>query len=166
VITRAQLRRLGDTPAIYCLYGGRGTAAAAYVGIADKLRTRIEQHLVRRDSSVTTGVATVALNPELVTEIRWWRHPSFGDRVHLKAAELIAFHVLDPVLRSGGGITAGAKALAQQEGFRHETIALFSGTPEGELRLENLETIIDRLEELERRVRRLEQAPTRLLPPA
>src|SRR5690348_9265760 len=64
-------------PAVYCLYGGRDRRHAAYVGIADKLRTRIDQHLVRRDRSVTTGVATVTLNSDLVTEIKWWRHPTF-----------------------------------------------------------------------------------------
>ena len=166
MITRAQLRRLGKTPAIYCLYGGRRSADPAYVGIADNLQTRIAQHLIRRDSSVTTGVATVTLNPDLVTEIRWWRHSSFGDRVHLEAAELIAFRVLDPVLRSRGAISAEAEALAQQEGFRDEMTALFHGVPEGDLRLESLETIVDRLEDLEQRIRRLEQSPTGLSPSA
>jgi hypothetical protein len=158
VITRAQLRVLGDGPAIYCLYGGRGHAHPAYVGIADKLRVRIEQHLVRRDSSVTTGVATVALNPDLVTEIKWWRHDSFGDRVALQAAELIAFEILDPVLRSRGLITRSAEDMARTELFRSQMQAVFHGAPDGHLLLPSLSSVIDTLDALEVRVRRLEAA--------
>ena len=69
---------LPKVPAVYALYGGRGRGSyVAYVGQAVKLRVRIEQHLVRRDSSVVTGVAAVSLNPDHVTEVRWWVHPEF-----------------------------------------------------------------------------------------
>ena len=56
-------------------------------------------------SSVTTGVSAVALNPDLVSEIRWWFEPSFSQREVLEAAEQIAFQVLNPALRSRGGVT-------------------------------------------------------------
>jgi hypothetical protein len=157
MITRAQLRKLGDEPALYCLYGGRRPAHAAYVGIADRLRTRIVQHLVRRDSSVTTGVATVALNPELVTEIKWWRHARFSERLALQAAELIAFEVLNPVLRSRGSITREAETLSRQPKFRTDMKDLFRGPPEAALILPSMEVILDRLDELEERISRLEK---------
>jgi excinuclease UvrABC nuclease subunit len=63
---------LPNLPAIYAMYGGQGRSRyVAYVGLATKLKSRVEQHLVRRDSSVTTGVSAVSLNPEYVTEVRW-----------------------------------------------------------------------------------------------
>ena len=57
--------------AVYALYGGRHHGLyVAYAGIADAFRPRIEQHLVRRASSVTTNTAAVGLNPDYVTEVR------------------------------------------------------------------------------------------------
>jgi hypothetical protein len=78
------LSQVPNGPAVYALYGGRGRGAhIAYVGMTDKLRQRIAQHLVRRDSSVVTGVSVVSLNPNLVSEMRWWHHITFQDPVHL-----------------------------------------------------------------------------------
>jgi hypothetical protein len=94
------------------MYGGRGRGLhVAYVGLAQKLRTRIEQHLIRRDNSVTTGASAACLNPDLVTEIRWWTHPDFEKIDVLEAAELVAFDVMEPALRSRGNITDRAKTL-------------------------------------------------------
>ena len=46
---------LPNAPAVYAMYGGRGQGLyVAYVGVADKLRQRVEQHLERRDSLLTT----------------------------------------------------------------------------------------------------------------
>jgi hypothetical protein len=76
---------LPSVPAVYAMYGGQGRSQyVAYVGLAGKLRGRIEQHLVRRDSSVTTGVSAVSLNPECVTQVRWWQHPDFEKQDILK----------------------------------------------------------------------------------
>ena len=69
---------LPNVPAVYAMFGGQGRSRyVAYVGLGSKLRGRVEQHLVRRDSSVTTGVSAVSLNPDKVTEVRWWVHPDF-----------------------------------------------------------------------------------------
>jgi predicted GIY-YIG superfamily endonuclease len=52
------------------MYGAHGSDLdVSYVGIAGHLKRRIEQHLIRRDSSVTTGTSVVSLNPELVTKL-------------------------------------------------------------------------------------------------
>src|SRR2546426_281857 len=110
----SRLKSLPDQPAVYALYGAGQDVA--YVGIASKsLKDRITQHLVRRDSSVTTGVSVVSLNPDLVRRVDWWLHPRFTDSVALQAAEVIAFEVLDPVMRSRGGIGKAAGTLAQEE---------------------------------------------------
>lgn len=110
---------LPTVPAVYAMYGGQNPRLyVAYVGVAGRLKSRIIQHLVRRDSSVTTGTSAVVLNPDYVTEVRWWEHPDFAERHVLEAAELVAFDVLDPALRSRGGIPARAKELYAAEAFR------------------------------------------------
>jgi hypothetical protein len=48
-------RPVPNAPAVYAMYGGEGREYVAYVGLGDKLRRRVEQHLINRDSSVTTG---------------------------------------------------------------------------------------------------------------
>lgn len=97
------LSELPSIPAVYALYGGQGKSAyVAYVGLATQLKPRILQHLVMPNSSVTAGVSAVTLKPEYVTRVEWWEYPDFVDGYVLMAAELIAFDVLDPVLRSRG----------------------------------------------------------------
>jgi excinuclease UvrABC nuclease subunit len=72
--------QLPNCPTVYAMYGAHGSDLdVAYVGIEGHLKRRIEQHLIRRDSSVTTGTSVVSLNPELVTKLHWWEHePSFS----------------------------------------------------------------------------------------
>ena len=99
-------------PAVYAMHGGRGQRSfVAYVGVADDLKSQITQHLVRRDSSVTTGTSAVMLNPDFITEIKWWEHDAFHERYVLEAAELIAFKVFEPALRSRGAIRQDSRRL-------------------------------------------------------
>src|SRR3954447_22051073 len=108
------------------MYGGWAPRLwPAYVGEAGSLSGRIDQHFVRRDSSVATGVAAATLNPDAVREVRWWEHPSFEDKAERQAAELGAFRVLEPALRSRGGIGPESKARAEEPGFSEEMEALF-----------------------------------------
>jgi excinuclease UvrABC nuclease subunit len=54
----SSISKLPNVPAVYVLFGGKERRRyVAYVGIADKLKRRIEQHLVTRDSSVATGTS-------------------------------------------------------------------------------------------------------------
>jgi hypothetical protein len=77
---------LPSIPAVYAMYGSRGRIMyVAYVGVAGKLKARIVQRLVRRDSSVTKGKSAVALNPDYVTELRRWKHPGFSEWSILEA---------------------------------------------------------------------------------
>ncbi len=148
---------LPNRPAVYALIAGRGASAhVAYVGIAQKLKARIRQHLVRRNSSVTTGTSAVSLNPDYVTVVRWWEHPDFETKAGQEAAEIVAFEVLEPVLRSRGKHSKAAKRLAKRRALEHELRDLFKGEPAGELRVSNSSDVLARLDQLERRVRDLE----------
>lgn len=85
---------LPQTPAVYAMFSGKGNRAyCANVGVADKLKQRIQRHIVKRDSSVTTGTSAVSLNLEYINKIRWWKNVNFEERHFLEAAELIAFEV-------------------------------------------------------------------------
>jgi hypothetical protein len=150
--------KLPNLPALYAMYGGRGSGLyVAYVGIAGtSLRGRVEQHLIRRDSSVTTGVAAVSLNPDAVTEVRWWTHERFGARLALEAAELVAFDVLNPALRSRGTVSAQAKALYGDSAFVGEVRELLSGKPAGILILPSLVEALARITSLEERIAAIE----------
>src|SRR5438067_10413827 len=113
-------------PAVYAMYGGEEPSLhVAYVGVAESLRHRLNQHLVLRDSSIATGTSAVGLRPDRVTEVRWWEHPDFSARVQLEAAELVACQVLEPALRSRGGIRAASKDLASEPTFRSAVESLF-----------------------------------------
>jgi hypothetical protein len=100
---------LPRVPALYVMLGG-SPRFAAYVGIGGDLRERVSQHLVKRDSSVVTGTTAVGLNPDHVREVDWWEHEGFSDRERLEAAELVAFDVFDPALRSRGRVREAAMA--------------------------------------------------------
>ncbi|MEK7995378.1 MAG: hypothetical protein AAB403_16370 [Planctomycetota bacterium] len=160
-----QITTIGElpgSPAVYALCGGRSrNSYVAYVGIADNLRRRIIQHLVTRDSSIATRASAVGLNPDLVTEVRWWEHEQFADRASLEAAELVACAVLEPALRSRGGIMKEAERLSSEPRFRDTMTGLFSGQPTGSLVLPSIETALARILDLERRISALEAARKR-----
>ena len=148
---------LPNVPAVYAMFGGqRRSRYVAYVGLGSKLRGRIEQHLVRRDSSVTTGVSAVCLNPDFVTEVRWWEHTDFARQDVLEAAELVAFDVLEPALRSRGGITDRAKQLYQEPDFRDRMNAVFSEGASGCLRIRSLSQAWEQIDKLAERLRQVE----------
>lgn len=148
---------LPASPAVYALYGGRGRGLhVAYVGSARDLRTRLIQHLVLRNSSVTTGASVVALNPDLVTEARWWEQPDFSDEARLLAAELVAFDVLNPALRSRGQPREDARLLAADAEFRSDMAPRFTHEPTGCLLVPSLREALERIAALEERVRALE----------
>ena len=148
---------LPKVPAVYAMFSGQGRSRyVAYVGLGSKLRGRIEQHLVRRDSSVTTGVSAVSLKPEFVTEVHWWEHPDFDKQEFLEASELVAFDILEPALRSRGGITDRAKQLYADERFRLRMNAIFDGEPTGKIVIRNLADAWKKIDKHEERIMALE----------
>jgi hypothetical protein len=149
----ALLKSVPNIPAIYALHDGPvGRRPVAYVGQASKLRGRLQQHLVRRDSSVTTGASLVSLNPDLVRTVEWWTHDHFTDPTTLRAAELVAFDVLDPILRSQGQPPTPAQSLYGETKFREEFRKLFLGPASGTLPIETLAELSARVQSLEARL--------------
>jgi len=144
-------------PAVYAMYGGRGKGLyVAYVGIADRLKRRVIQHLITRDSSVATGTSATGLNPDYVTEVRWWEHPHFTHRHVLEAAEFVAFDVLNPILRSRRKMSKRAKRLYDNENFHEETRSLLLSQPKGRLVVQSFQDLVTKITELDRRVTQLE----------
>ena len=147
---------LPSVPAIYAMYGGEDRRYVAYVGIGDDLRRRVTQHLANRNSSATTATGAVRLHPDHISAVAWWEHPNFADRIELEAAELVAFDVLEPTMRSRGGITGAAKQRAADDTFREEMASMFAGAPTGRLELMTFAGLAKRLAALQLRVERLE----------
>jgi len=149
---------LPNRPALYALYGGTGRHVyVAYVGITDKLKRRAAQHLLTRDSSAATGTSAVGINPDYVTEIRWWEHRQFSKPAAREAAELVAFRLLDPALRSRKAIGKAAQELLKGNRFRKEMETLIKQKPTGHLRIPSLEQVWRRLSAFEDRLARIEE---------
>lgn len=148
---------LPNSPAVYAMYGGRGRGLyVAYVGIAGSLRSRINQHLVLRDSSIATGVSAVHLNPDRVTQIDWWEHDDFADVGVREAAEIIAFDIFEPVLRSRGATTVRALELCKDQNFCTNMRQLFAEEPSGRLIIPTLQDALQKIDDLEERIAVLE----------
>ena len=151
------VKAIPHVPTLYAMFGGAlDQGYVAYVGVADSLRRRIEQHLVRRDSSVTTGASAVVLNPDYITAIDWWKNPIFVNRLTLEAAEMVAFDVLNPVLRSRRAVRAESRALYADPAFYLQFKQLVESPPTGRLIRPSLEGAMQRIVELEERLARVE----------
>ena len=144
-------------PGIYAMYGGLTPRTwVAYVGQAGNVAQRLSQHLDRRSSSVATGTSAVGLNVDYVTHVDWWLHPSFSNKTYRLAAELVAFRILDPALRSRGGIEQSAIDISEDPRFASEIEVLLTGEPAGRYRPPALSDLADRVAELEGRLTTLE----------
>jgi len=130
-------------------FGCRRIRFRAYVGIANKLRQRIDQHLLKRDSSVATGTSVATLNPDYVTEVEWWTHPKFTNRDFLGAAEKVAFDLFQPTLRSRGNIPTASLKLYEMPNFQKEMKTLFDSPPSGKIIIPTLLDAMKRIEKLE-----------------
>lgn len=132
----------------------------AYVGITGNLKRRMKEHLVNRDSSITTGTSAAVLNPDYVKKVQWWEHQDFTKKHVCQAAELVAFDVLDPVLRSRGKTSKQAKQLYADENFRKKMRSFLLGNPTGCLIIPTLQNALERIAKLEQRVATLEKQST------
>jgi hypothetical protein len=152
---------LPNCPALYTLCGGTAKHPyVAYVGITDKLKRRATQHLVTRDSSAATGTSATGINPDYVTEIRWWEHRRFSNLAAREAAELVAFGLFNPALRSRKRPGKAAQKLYDTRGFRKEMETLLNEKPSGRVRFplreevaRRLSVIEDRLDSIEKRLK-------------
>ena len=143
------------TVGIYAMYDRNG--GVAYVGLSTNLRGRIEQHMIRRDSSVTTGVSPAVLNPDKVARICWWLNPRFSDQAYREAAKVVAAKVLNPSLRSRGKVINQAKPILANQSFHDEMENLFRGQPSGVFRPKTFDNLADLVLELHSRVSELER---------
>ena len=134
-----------NKPAVYCLIERNDVI---YVGISKNLRDRLRQHFVRKDSSITTGTSAASLNPEYVDQVSWWSHDSFSNRDKLEAAEIVAFEIFNPILRSRGNLTDGAKAMLTKN-YEKEMTQLFKAKSSGKIFIPTMQDLIDRIEKLE-----------------
>lgn len=141
------------------MYGGeRPRNWVAYVGIAGSLQGRLIQHFVRRDSSVVTRSSAVGVNIDLVSHVDWWEHPQFSDDDHRHAAEMIAFEVLDPALRSRGNPRRAAAELTRDATFRAAITELLNSAPSGRFIPPRIADVAADVRKLAERVSRLESA--------
>ena len=129
----------------------------AYVGHSRNLRRRIREHMDRRNTSVTTGVSTTTLNPDKVGHICWWLDPRFSDEAYREAAEVVAFEVLNPSLRSRGNVTKQAKPILEDRTFCDEMARLFRSKPSGVFYPKTFDNLADLVLELHNRVSELEK---------
>lgn len=106
---------------------------------------------------MTTGASAVSLNPDLVTEARWWEHPRFVDREPLRAAELVASEVLEPALRSRGTVAQGRRTCSWICRLPGRCGRYSCGVPSGQLAMPSLREALGPIEALEKRVAALEE---------
>jgi hypothetical protein len=92
------------------------------------------------------------INPDAVRLVRWWEDARFEDADQLHAAELIAFDVLDPALRSRGLPRKNALQYIDDPGFRGDMESLFRVAPSGDFHLPWLWDVDARVEDIERRL--------------
>jgi len=97
------------------------------------------------------------LNVEEITEVRWWEHPDFKERPALEAAELVAFDVLDPALRSRGRISTQARQLYGDSRFCEKMRLLFQEEPADRLIIPSLQEALERIATLEKRLDTIEK---------
>jgi hypothetical protein len=154
-LLRSYFRDAPASPGIYALCAGRGkTMYVAYVGMATNIRQRLVKHLVERNSSVVTGASPVSLNPDKVSEVRWWIQKDFNK--YLREAELVAFEVLQPILRSRQTMSPPVEFIASQKSFASRMRTVFTGQPSGRIKIPRFHDVLQKLSELEERITHLE----------
>ena len=145
-------------PAVYAMFAGEPPRTwVAYVGMAGNLHNRLFQHFVRRDSSVVAAAA-VRLDLDYIRYVEWWEHAHFSDDAKRHAAELVAFGIFEPVLRSRGNPSHAAGAFYNDPRFRAELEDIFKAPASGRFVHARLPDVARQMHDLEARVRVLEDA--------
>ena len=153
-----EIKHLPQFSGIYAFKGPNDNQGAySYVGLSNKLRDRVSQHLLRRDSSVASGASAISLNPDKIAECHWWIHETFGSRENLEAAELIAFEIFNPTLVSRGSSSSDALEISRDLEFREQMEDLFSNTPSGYAVFYDLSWAVTKIRELEREILELKE---------
>lgn len=98
------------------------------------------------------------LDLDYIRYVEWWEHEYFSDDARRHAAELVAFDVFEPVLRSRGNPTRAALELYNDPSFRTELASIFRGDPAGRFHHARLPDVTRHVHSLEARIRALEEA--------
>jgi hypothetical protein len=102
------------------------------------------------------------LNPDQITSLSWWVHPDFDETVKLKAAEIVAFEIQNPALRSRAGAdNAGLTMLADKD-FHGKMKMLFKGNPSGIVEFASLADALTAVRNLKIRIEKLEERISKL----
>ena len=153
-----EIKHLPQFPGIYGFKGPNDIQDNySYIGISNKLRERVSQHLLKRDSSVSTGASTISLNPDKIAECHWWIHETFGNRETLEAAELIAFERFNPTLVSRCSPSTKALDISNNEDSIKQMEKLFSNVPSGYIKFYDLSWAINKIKELENEILELKK---------
>ena len=83
--------------------------------------------------------------------------PKFNETVNLKAAELIAFEVMNPALRRRGGVDKAGYELLSDDGFFNEMKTRFEGEPTGSITFLTLSDTIETISDLKHRITTIEK---------
>jgi len=123
--------------------------------MAGNLHARVSQHFVRQDSSIVAAAA-VRLDLDYVRYVEWWEHEDFSDDARRHAAELVAFDVLEPVLRSRGAPARAAVELYEDKAFKEKFGLVFRAGPTGRMIHARLPDVARQVHSLAARVAALE----------
>ncbi len=145
-------------PGVYAMYAGEPPRTwVAYVGMAGDLHGRLFQHFVRKDSSVVAAAA-VRLDLDYIRHVDGWYRDEFADGSVRHAAELVAFDVFEPVLRSRGNPSRPAVELHADATFHDRMEGVFRGAPDGRFVHVRLPDVARQVHALAARVTALEEA--------
>ena len=147
-----------DVPAIYALYDIDGRAA--YVGETANLRDRLERHLIRRSSSPVANPCAAMLNIDYISRVEWWAGGNtydFHDGITRKAAEIVAFDVINPYLRSKSSLDTKALEKYSERLFRQDITKLLRVKPSTPLYIPQLHDAFIEINSLKNRINELEK---------
>jgi len=153
----SQIYNVPDIPAVYAFHSaGRGKQYVAYVGFAHHLKQRVVKHLIGRDNSNENGFSAISLNPNQLTRLEWWEHPSFDKTINMKVAAMVAFEILQPALRSRARDDNVGKLTIHDDSFVISMQELFKGPATGSVDMFSFSDALRRIDLLEKRVHQLE----------
>lgn len=141
-------------PFMPCTAALADPATSPKLGSAETCEAVSNSTLFRRDNSVTTGVSTVSLNPDLVTQVQWWEHPDFETKECWKQRNWL--HSMYWNRRCG---VVAASPIASKNfiriQFRDQMKAVFAGEGAGRLQVRTLSQAWQRIDELEKQLREI-----------
>jgi hypothetical protein len=145
-------RRATRGPAVYAMYAGEPPRTwVAYVGMAGDLHNRLFQHFVRRDSSVVAAAAASRSRLHPVRRVVGTRR--LRERVDSARSRIVAFDLLEPVLRSRGNPSRAAVELYNDRASRAVLEGIFRGDPAGRFVHARLRDLARNVQSLEARVK-------------